>query len=323
MAFPEPTYAAVDGFRIATYVTGPKDGTPLVLIHGWPELAHSWSPVAPLLAEAGYRVVAYDLLGFGRSAAPRELHHYGIANLVAHLEAVMDHHALPRAVMVGHDWGGIVLWHAVRMIEHRARAAISISTPHVGRAPVDPMRIFRKRFGEDHYFLDFDRRPDEIDALFASGPDAFFRMMFRRTPPGTTLTPDMTHIPRRFAEYLSRGAPGGQPTVMSVADLRAYADAYRETGFLPGMNYYRNTTPNWELAEGLSERVRVPSLMISPEDDVFLPPSSTDGMDRTVADLTRVTIPDCGHWAMWEHPDAVAKAMTDWLASRGLQSSHQ
>lgn len=318
MGFKQSTFAQVDGFRLATYAAGPNDGPPLVLIHGWPELAHSWSPLVPFLTEAGFRVVAYDLLGFGASDAPRGVEHYGIGNLVAHLEAVLDAHGLAEAVLVGHDWGGIILWHAVRMIQHRALAAISVSTPHVGHAPVDPMTIFAKRFGADHYFLDFERRPDAIDGLFSSDPAAFFRMMFRRTPPGTTLTPDMTHIPRRFADYLERGAPGGQAMVMGPDDLAVYADAYRETGFLPGMNYYRNTSANWTLADGLSETVRVPSLMISPADDVFLPPSSTHDMDRTVPDLTRVTVPDCGHWAMWEQPEEIARAMTSWLRNRTL-----
>ena len=305
--------AAVDGFRIATYAGGPEDGEPLVLIHGWPELAHSWSPVTPLLAEAGYRCIAYDLLGFGHSDAPPGVEHYGIANLVAHLEAVMDAHGVRRAVMVGHDWGGIILWHAVRMVEHRAKAAISISTPHVGRAPVDPMRIFEKRYGRDHYFLDFDRRPEEIDALFRRDTEAFFRMMFRTTPPGSVQTAEMTHIPTRYAEYLDKGAPSGKPLVMGPKDVDVYARAFERSGFLGGINLYRNTTQNWELAEGLSEQVRVPSLMISPEDDMFLPPKTTDGMVRTVPDLTRVVVPECGHWAMWEQPEAVADAMVAWL----------
>ena len=318
MHFLSPTFATCDGFQIATYAMGPKDGPPMVLIHGWPELAYSWSPVMPALAEAGYRVVTYDLLGYGKSDAPLDPQHYCIANLVAHLEAVLDHHGMTRPIMVGHDWGGIILWHAVRMLERRTRCAISISTPHVGHAPVDPMQIFRKRYGDRHYFLDFDARPEEIDSLFTNNADAFFQNMFRTTPRGITLTPEMTHIPTRFLAYLDAGAPKGASLVMSDADVKVYADAYRKTGFLPGMNYYRNTTPNWKLAEGLSETVRVPSLMISPEDDAFLPPATTHDMDRTVPDLTRVTIPACGHWAMWEKPNEVTDAMLEWLARRGF-----
>ena len=320
---PAPTaYVDVDGFRLASWVDGPEDGVPMMLIHGWPELAHSWRPVIPALVAAGYRVVSYDLLGFGQSDAPREVEHYGIANLVAHLEAVLDHYAMPRAVMVGHDWGGIILWHAVRMVEHRAVCAVSISTPHVGRAPVDPMRIFAKRFGADHYFLDFARRPDAIDALFTENADRFFRHTFRTTPPGTEFRPEMTHLPKRFEAVLARGAAGDDPIVMGEADLAQYVAAFRHTGFLPGMNLYRNTTENWELTEGLPVEVRVPSLMISPADDLFLPPAVTDGMPAIVPDLTRVVVPECGHWAMWERPGVVAGEITGWLMARGFDQAH-
>lgn len=318
MDYTNPTYITADGFRIATYAAGPEDGTPVVLIHGWPELAYSWANVMPALADAGYRVFAYDLLGFGKSDAPHGLEHYTIANLVGHLQAVLDHYDMQRAVMIGHDWGGIVLWHAVRMLEPRTIAAISISTPHVGRPPVDPMAIFERRFGREHYFLRFRDAPEETAALFNQDTDAVFRMMFRTTPPGTKMVPEMTHLPAQLRAYLDSGAPELPGSVVKPEQRQVYADHYARTGFLPGMNYYRNTTPNWEFAEGLSKRVRVPSLMISPEDDVFLPPSSTDGMVETVPDLTRVTIPECGHWAMWDAPDAVNSEILGWLKARGL-----
>ena len=122
MNYGNPTYISIDGFQIATYPHGPEDGTPIILIHGWPELAYSWFTTVPALAEAGYRVIAYDLLGFGKSSAPREVLHYGMANLIGHLEAVLDHYDIDRAILCGHDWGGIILWHAVRMLKpHHCR----------------------------------------------------------------------------------------------------------------------------------------------------------------------------------------------------------
>ncbi|WP_298912395.1 alpha/beta hydrolase [uncultured Algimonas sp.] len=318
MTYDDPTFVPIDGFRIAAYPHGPDSGTPIVMIHGWPELAYSWATTVPALAQAGYRALPYDLLGFGRSSAPRGLSHYRIENLVGHLEAVLDHFGIAQAVMLGHDWGGIVLWHAVRMLKHRTLAAISISTPHVGRPPVDPMAIFERRFGRDHYFVQFRDNPDDVEALYDSDPDAFFRMMFRTSPQGLELTPELTHLPNRFAAYLERGAPDDGNMVLTPEQRRVYSEAYARTGFLPGMNYYRNTTANWALAEGLSTRIDVPTLMISPEDDFFLPPSSTDGMVETVPDLTRVTIPDCGHWAMWDQPEALNAAILGWLRERGF-----
>jgi pimeloyl-ACP methyl ester carboxylesterase len=318
MQYDNPTLVPVDGFQIAAYPHGDADATPIIMIHGWPELAYSWATTVPALTNAGYRAIPYDKLGYGRSDAPRGLEHYKIEQLVGHVEALLDHFGIGKAIILGHDWGGIVLWHVARMLKHRTLAAISISTPHVGRAPVDPMMIFEKRFGKEHYFVEFRDRTDEVEALYNSDPDAFFRMMFRTTPPGLTMRPELTHLPRRFADYLERGAPDDGEMVVTSEQRKVYADAYARTGFLPGMNYYRNTTPNWEFAEGLSKQIEVPTLMISPEDDFFLPPSSTDPMLETVADLTRVTIPNCGHWAMWDQPEAVNAAILEWLAERGL-----
>ncbi len=106
--------------------------------------------------------------------------------------------------------------------------------------------------------------------------------------------------------------------VVTPAQRAVYADAYERTGFLSGMNYYRNIMANWELAKDLSTNIDVLSLMISLEDDFFLPPSMTEDMVKTVPDLARMTIPDCSHWAMWNAPEDVNAAMLAWLNQRGF-----
>jgi len=137
---------------------GPERGTPILLVHGWPELAYSWKNLMGPLARAGYRVIAYDLRGFGHSDAPsdgpsRGAHHYGIAQQVSDLEAVLDAFEIKQATICGHDWGGIIVWHAARMLAQRVKRVISICTPHVGQAPADPIKIFKKRHGEEHYLF--------------------------------------------------------------------------------------------------------------------------------------------------------------------------
>lgn len=318
MNYTNPTFVTCDGFQLATYPDGPKQGTPVLMIHGWPELAYSWATTVPALNQAGYRTLPYDLLGYGRSDAPYDVSHYGIANLVGHVEAILDQYDVEKAIILGHDWGGIILWHVVRMLKHCTLAAISISTPHVGRAPIDPMAIFEKRYGKHHYFVEFRDRTEAVEALFNSDPDAFFRMMFRTSPDGVELTSELTELPRRFADYLAAGAPDNGQMVVTPEQRAVYTEAYMRNGFLPGMNYYRNTTANWELAEGLSTTIEVPTLMISPANDFFLPPSVTDPMVKTVPDLTRVTISSCGHWAMWDQPQVVNATILNWLDERGF-----
>ncbi|WP_371397121.1 alpha/beta fold hydrolase [Fretibacter rubidus] len=318
MDFPDPHYISHDGLSLATYALGPQDGPPILLVHGWPELAYSWKNTMGPLAEAGYRVIAYDLRGFGQSSAPKDgpsngARHYGIANQVSDLEAVMDAYGIDRAVICGHDWGGIIVWHAARMLEARVSGVISICTPHVGQSPVDPIQIFKKRHGDEHYFAHFTERPGVADALFARDPDAFFRLMFRTTPKGSTPKPGQASIPQKFKAFLDAGAPDLKGKILTDADHAVYVNAYAQSGFHGGIGLYRNSSANWELTRGLNQSVRQPCLMLCPEDDVFLPPNFSDGMEALVPDLTRVIIPDCGHWAMWEQSGAINRAILAWL----------
>jgi len=313
MNFKRPRFISSDGYQIATYESGPEDGPLLVLIHGWPEIAYSWKLTVPALTAAGYRVLCYDLRGFGHSDAPHGLEHYGIAQMVGDLEAIIDSRQKEKTTLIGHDWGGIIMWHASRMLSDRIDRLVSICTPHVKQAPVDPLKIFRKRFGADHYFLEFVERPEEIEKLFASDPDAFFKLMFRTTPVGKVMDKKFTYIPKSFERYLADGTPPLPGAVMSDEDRQVYVKAYQKSGFHGGMSLYRNTTQNWELTQGLSERVWQPALMLSPEDDLLLPPSSTDHMPSIMPRLTRKTIPNCGHWAMWDNPEAINTAIIDWL----------
>ena len=90
MNFDNPHFVASDSFQIATYAAGPKDGPPILLVHGWPEIAYSWNNTVPALVAAGYRVIAYDLRGFGRSSAPLDPVHYAMPQLVADMEAILE-----------------------------------------------------------------------------------------------------------------------------------------------------------------------------------------------------------------------------------------
>lgn len=315
MTFPIRQLIQLKDVEIATYQAGPKDGIPIVLVHGWPEIAYSWKNQIGPLADAGYRVIAYDVRGFGYSSAPKKTSEYGIQKLVGDIEGLLDHLDIEQAAICGHDWGGIIVWHTARMIESRIKAVIGVCTPHVKRPPIDPMIIFERRHGPDHYFVEY-KRSDRADHLFASDPDAFFRLMFRTTPKSAKPSSEMYHIVKRFKEYLDAGAPKLKGAIVSAEDLQVYVDAYTHSGFHGGHNLYRNTTENWEFDVSISEHIAQPSLMISARQDLFLPPEFSDQMVDLVPDLERYIVEDCGHWAMWEQPDAINALMLDWLERR-------
>ena len=315
MPFPEPQFLDSKGVQIATYVSGPETGPPVLLVHGWPEIAYSWKHQMEPLAGAGFRVIAMDVRGFGASDVPKTVRDYGIEPLVGDVTAVLDAHKCETAVICGHDWGGIISWHAARMLEARVSHVISVCTPHVQRPPVDPVRIFRKRHGDQHYFVRFCDDPDTY-RLFEQDVDAFFRLMFRLTPPGTKLNSRMFEIPETFKAFMRRGAPALPGAILPDADRAVYVQAYKKTGFFGGVNLYRNTKANWEFDRTLADTINQPALMISARQDLFLPPEMTAHMPEIVPDLERHVIESCGHWVMWEQPQTLNTLMLDWLDRR-------
>ena len=89
-ALPEPTMIKTNGIDMAVYEMGPKDGIPVVMCHGFPELAYSWRHQLPALAAAGYRAIAPDQRGYGRTSRPEKIEDYDIAHLTGDLAGMLD-----------------------------------------------------------------------------------------------------------------------------------------------------------------------------------------------------------------------------------------
>ncbi len=93
MTFPEPHYVDTNGIRMAVYEQGPKDGVPVVMCHGFPEIAYSWRHQMPALAKAGFRAIAPDMRGYGRTGGPKgkdAVPLYDIHHLTDDLAGLLD-----------------------------------------------------------------------------------------------------------------------------------------------------------------------------------------------------------------------------------------
>ena len=104
----------------------------------------------------------------------------------------------------------------------------------------------------------------------------------------------------------------GEP-LLSEKEVAFFADNFKRTGFRGGINWYRNFTRNWQLMEGVEERINVPCLMIMAENDAVLRPSSADGMEKYCPDLEKYLVRNCGHWTQQEHSDEVNEVITGWM----------
>ncbi len=314
-AFPDPTMIRTNGIDMAVYEMGPKDGVPIVLCHGFPELAYSWRHQLPALAAAGYRAIAPDQRGYGRTSRPERIEDYDITHLTGDLTGMLDALDIDKAIFVGHDWGGLVVWMMPLLHPERVAGVIGVNTPFLPRAPMDPIAAMRAVYGDNMYIVYF-QKPGVADALLAKDVGKVFRFFMRKN--GTTAE-EYAKLPeeqRRFelVQALQSDEKDwpGEP-LLNDEEMKYFVDSFTRTGFTGGINWYRNFTRNWETMEPYEQKVKVPGLMIMAEDDVVLSPAMAQGMEAYVPDLEKVLIRKCGHWTQQEHPEQVNVAMIDWL----------
>ena len=108
-AFPDPKMIPVNGVELEVFEAGPV-GRPVVLCHGWPELAFTWRHQVPALAAAGYHVIAPNQRGYGNSTSPADVAAFDLDHLAGDLVGLLDHYGYEDAAFVGHDWGASVVW---------------------------------------------------------------------------------------------------------------------------------------------------------------------------------------------------------------------
>ena len=317
VAFPQPTMVKTSGIDMAVYEAGPKNGLPVVLCHGFPELAYSWRHQLPALGAAGFRAIAPDQRGYGRTSRPEKIEDYDMTHLTGDLIGLLDAMGLKDAIFVGHDWGGLVVWNLPLMHPERVRGIIGVNTPFLPRPPMDPIAAMKLRFGEDMYIV-FFQKPGVADAILAKDVGRSFRFFMRK---GTTAE-EFAKRPQeernlalvKALETDESRWPG--TALLTDEEMKFFVDTYKRTGFTGGINWYRNFSRNWRLSGTLEQKVRVPSLMIMAEDDVVLSPAMADGMERFVPDLEKALIKRCGHWTQQEHPGEVNEIMIAWLKKR-------
>jgi pimeloyl-ACP methyl ester carboxylesterase len=323
---PPVQFADVNGVRLAYYEAGSRTGTPIVLCHGWPELAYSWRHQIKALADAGRWVIAPDQRGYGDSDKPSAVEDYDLRHLTDDLAGLLDHLGAEKGVFCGHDWGGFVVWQMPLRHPGRVAGVIGLNTPFSPRAPADPIEIMRRRFGDEMYIVHFQKF-GEADAILAGDVPKAMSFFMRRPMPGTPpasggLSAEAERPAGQSAFALIRmlevydPAFDPRPKFLTDEEMAVFVDTYSRTGFTGGINWYRNFTRNWQNSEGVTDRVEVPSLMIMAEKDAVLPPSAADGMEAYVADLEKALVKDSGHWTQQEEPDAVNRIIIDWLDRR-------
>jgi len=302
--FPTPTLIPVNGVQLEVFEAGQEHaGDAIVLCHGWPEHAYSWRHQIPALAKAGYHVIVPNLRGYGNSSRPADVAAYDLEHLTGDLVALLDHFGYEDATFVGHDWGANVVWGLAQLHPDRVRRVINLALPYQQRGEQPWIEFMEAVFGDDFYFVHFNRQPGVADAVLDDNADRFLRNLYRKNVPVAEPEPGMAMINIALAE-----APLGDP-VMSEDDLAVFVSAFDVAGFTGSINWYRNMDRNWHLLADVAPVVQQPALMIYGDQD-SIPKSENLAEFVPNVDVIRL---DCGHWIQQEMPEQTTTAILSWL----------
>ncbi|MCP4752108.1 MAG: alpha/beta hydrolase, partial [Proteobacteria bacterium] len=128
---PEHRFVETNGVKMAVYEQG--EGFPVVLCHGFPELAYSWRYQLPAFVGTGFRAIAPDQRGYGLTEGPHGTEDTDIHQLCADLIGLLDALDIEKAVFCGHDWGGIIVWIMPQLHPERVAGVIGLNTPFMPR----------------------------------------------------------------------------------------------------------------------------------------------------------------------------------------------
>lgn len=298
------------------HVVEAGEGFPVIFAHGFPELAYSWRHQLPAVAAAGYRAVAPDQRGYGRSSRPEAIEDYDIVHLTDDLVGVLDDLGEDKAVFVGHDWGSMVVWQLSLLHPERVAGVVGMSVPFLPRAPIPPTQLFRNALGDSFFYILYFQEPGVADAELARDPATTMRRMLcgAKVDPHGPLDPSfMANDGRGFVERMPE--PDRLPDWLTQAELDVYVAEFTRTGFTGGINWYRNFDRNWERTAHLDgAKVEVPSLFIGGKQDPVLVMSPAGIGDASLSDHRgNVLVDDAGHWVQQEKPGPVNAALLDFV----------
>jgi len=301
------------------------EGPLVLLLHGFPELAHSWRHQLPALADAGYRVVAPDLRGYGKSDVPEAIDAYTLFHLVGDAVGLVDHYGAERAVVVGHDWGSIVAWGAATIRPQRFRGVVGMSVPFLPRMPVPPTQMMKAMAGDRFVYILYFQEPGKAERELEADVRTTLRKIYYSA--SGSLPDDHAFDFDRPAEgtgFLTGMVdPEKLPAWLSAADLDVYVEAFERTGFRGGLNFYRNLDRNWSLLGAWTgAKVEIPALFVGGTKDLVVtgPPGGPGNpmlaaMPGFVPDLRgQVMVEGAGHWNQQENPEGTNAALLEFLA---------
>jgi pimeloyl-ACP methyl ester carboxylesterase len=314
---------------LSMHVAEAGEGPLVLLCHGFPECWYSWRHQLVALARAGYRAVAPDMRGYGRTDAPEAVEAYTMMHLVGDMTGLLGALGEQRAVIVGHDWGGMVAWSAALLRPDRFSAVVGMSVPFLPRVPVKPTAMMKALAGDRFLYILYFQEPGKAEAELDPRAREMMRgMLF--TASGSidaSRFRKLVDLPKAAKFLDAMVQPETLPAWLREEDLEVYVAEFERTGFRGGLNWYRNFDRNWELLAPFADlRIKVPALFVGGLRDAVVTGPEFAGESPTVQMLGsfcddlrgKVLLEGVGHWNQQEAPEQTNAALLGFLAGLDL-----
>lgn len=300
-----------------------EQGTgPLVLlVHGFPESWYSWRHQLPALAAAGYRAVAVDVRGYGRSSRPQSVAAYGMLELVEDQAAVVHALGEQSAVIVGHDWGATIAANSALVRPDVFRAVGLLSVPYAPRGGPRPSEIFAQMGGNDEIYVSYFQEPGRAEAEVEPDVRGWLAGFYAAFSGDTMPAPEAPdpHFVSAGGTLSDRFPAGRLPAWLGGEELDVFAGEFERTGMSGALNRYRNMDRDWEdLAAFDGAPIAQPSLFVGGTLDASTTwlADAIEAFPTTLPGLVSSHLLDgCGHWIQQERPAEINRLLTGWLAS--------
>ena len=314
--------------------SGGAKATPIIFVHGWPELSISWREQLPAFAALGFRAIAPDMRGYGRSSVYPRHEDYALEGIVADMVELLGALGVKRAVWVGHDWGSPVVWSIAQHHPELCHGVASLCVPYQPEGfavetvvPLADRTVYpADRFpaAQWDYQLFYRENFAAAQAGLEGDIGATVRALFRSGNPSGKGKPAPTAFTRAnggwFRDRTSAPDVPRDPAVLSEEDERRYAAALERNGFFGPDSWYMNWKANLDYAARAKAnwRLTMPVLFLHGAYDYVcetLVSRLAEPMRGRCDNLTEVTI-GSGHWMAQEKPVEVNAALAKWLGAQ-------
>ena len=312
--------------------SGPTTGTPLIFVHGWPELSISWRHQLPVFAAMGFRCIAPDMRGYGRSSVYQQHQDYALEHTARDMIELLDSLGHDKAIWVGHDWGSPAVWSIATHHQDRCYAVANLCVPYLpnGFTPDHTQPLIDRRVypeaefpaGQWEYQLFYEENFDKARTAFEASIPNTVKALFRKGSAAGRGQPSRTALVRRDGGWF--GGAGQAPAVprdadvLTEADMDSYVAALTRTGFFGPDSWYMNHAANAAYAAKAPNegRIAMPVLFLHGAFDYTcetIDSRLAEPMREFCSDLTEHIV-ESGHWMAQENPVAVNAALARFLA---------